>query len=453
MAVVVEKEPLIEPHTGDDDDWYPSWRVSAQVRALQERPADLCGSSQVLYYDAAADAAWEYRYTAPGAPWVAGNTLVYRKSLWRQHQFPDIQVGEDSRFVWSIAKRPLVDLANPKLCIGAVHPGNTSRKEIHGAFWHTTPSARVHALWGDDRYFYSHASGHTRLAATSATTALPLVSCIMPTYNRRPFVPLALRYFLAQDYPNKELVIIDDGSDPLSDLVEGVPGVRYIRLSSRSSIGAKRNLACQHACGELIAHWDDDDWYAPDRLRYQAAPILAGEAELTGLENAFVLELTTGVFWRTQPDLHQRMFVGDVHGGTLVYRKAIWQEGRRYPEVNLAEDAWLLRRAVARGKRLRRLANPGVFLYIRHGQNAWREFAPGIFLNPSGWERTTPPLCSPHPAWTRIRMSACHKAAVNRSKWWSASPKVCAMVVNRRKVWLTLSSSVIPMPPCSWTDS
>ena len=39
---------------------------------------------------------------------------------------------------------------------------------------------------------------------------LPLVSCIMPTADRRRFVPRAVHQFLAQDYPNKELVILDD---------------------------------------------------------------------------------------------------------------------------------------------------------------------------------------------------------------------------------------------------
>src|SRR5258706_1189000 len=46
-----------------------------------------------------------------------------------------------------------------------------------------------------------------------------------------------------------------------------------------------------------------------------------------------------------------------------------------------------------------------------------------------------------------------HWHAAKRSRWWSASPNCCAIIVRRRKVWLTLSSSVIPMPPCSWTDS
>ena len=43
-----------------------------------------------------------------------------------------------------------------------------------------------------------------------------LVSCIMPTASRRRFVPLAIRYFLSQDYPNKELLILDDGDDSVA---------------------------------------------------------------------------------------------------------------------------------------------------------------------------------------------------------------------------------------------
>src|SRR5262249_43555646 len=138
---------------------------------------------------------------------------------------------------------------------------------------------------------------------------LPLVSCIMPTYNRRRFLPLALQTFQAQDYPHKELLVLDDGTDPIGDLAEGQPGLRYGRLPSRIAIGAKRNLGCARAAGEVIAHWDDDDWYAPDRLRYQVGPLLGGAADVTGLENAFVLELPAGVFWTTEPALHRRMFV------------------------------------------------------------------------------------------------------------------------------------------------
>jgi hypothetical protein len=282
-----------------------------------------------------------------------------------------------------------VDLAEPTLCVATVHGANTSRKETSGAYWRGIPSRQVHALLGDERYVYRGAT----VAVNGGS--FPLVSCIMPTYNRRRFLSFTLRQFQAQDYPHKELVIVDDGSDPVGDLVENVPGVHYLRLSTRAPIGAKRNLACRHARGTIIAHWDDDDWYAPDRLRYQVMPILAGTGDLTGLENAFVLELPGGALWRTKPELHARMFIGNVHGGTLVYRRALWSEGVRYPEVNLAEDARLLQLALRRGNRLVPLSNPGVFVYVRHGQNAWRECTPGQFLNPAGWERLERPRVIP----------------------------------------------------------
>jgi hypothetical protein len=82
----------------------------------------------------------------------------------------------------------------------------------------------------------------------------------------------------------------------------------------------------------------------------------------------------------------------------LVYRKELWTHGLRYPEINLAEDAWLLHRATRSGKRLLRLANPGVFVYVRHNTNAWREFAPGSFIDPQGWQRIPRPLDFPEHA-------------------------------------------------------
>jgi glycosyltransferase involved in cell wall biosynthesis len=367
----------------DDDDWYPSWRVSAQLRPLLDSGYDLSGSSRVSYYDPVTEEAWEYRYAAPGASWVAGNTLTYRRRFWQRNKFPNVQVGEDSRFVWSAAGRGIYDLSDPMICVAMVHSGNTSRKDTNAVYWHAQAAEQLRSLIGDDEHFYSTAD-------YSRKASWPLVSCIMPTYNRRLFVPHALQYFLRQDYPQRELIIVDDGDDGIGDLVQNLPGVQYLRLPQRISIGAKRNLACQHAQGEIIAHWDDDDWYSPDRLRYQVTPILAGKADLTGLENAFVLELPRGEFWTTKPELHQRLFVGNVHGGTLVYRKDLLNSVR-YPEINLAEDAHLLHGAVRHGKRLLRLANPGVFVYVRHGRNAWREFAPGSFINPAGWVRIAPP--------------------------------------------------------------
>jgi glycosyltransferase involved in cell wall biosynthesis len=288
--------------------------------------------------------------------------------------------------------------------VATAHAENTSRKDLHGAYWHQRSFDQVESLLGHDIYFYLTAGGER---------TWPLVSCIMPTFNRRPYIAQAVKSFQQQDYPERELIVVDDGTDSIEDLIPKAANIHYLHLRRRASIGAKRNLACQHARGEIIAHWDDDDWYAPDRLRYQVAPILQDTADLTGLENAFVLQLPEGEFWGIDAHLHQRLFVGNVHGGTLVYRKELWTKGLKYPEVNLAEDASLIFRATRMGKRLMKLSNPGVFVYVRHGGNAWREFAPGTFIDPQGWRRISNPPNFPQSALAGFQ-SAVAAAIVSR---------------------------------------
>jgi glycosyltransferase involved in cell wall biosynthesis len=368
----------------DDDDWYRSDRVLRQARVFAEKRVVVCGTSVLFYFEPATGRAWRYCYTGTRA-WVAGNTLAYRKSWWSAHPFPEIQVGEDSRFVWNAPAQAIRDLRQPELCVARIHDGNTSRKATSSAFWQSWQPQELEKLLGPDWNEFLHPAG-----APSLASAPPLVSCIMPTFNRRPFLPLALAAFLAQDYPNKELIIVDDGEDQVLDCVRGLNPVRHISLPQRASIGRKRNLACQSARGSIIAHWDDDDWYGVGRLSHQVAPLIAGRADLTGLENAFQLEAKTGEFWRPNAELHRRMFVGNLHGGTLVYWKSLFDQGLRYPEVNLAEDAMFLRQAEQRGKRILRLDNPGAFVYVRHGRNSWR-FPASVTSHVQGWERVTRP--------------------------------------------------------------
>src|SRR5574341_1894161 len=99
-------------------------------------------------------------------------------------------------------------------------------------------------------------------------SAYPLVSCIMPTYNRYRFVPQAIRYFLEQDYPHKELIIIDDSPVKASIDIPDGEAIRYFHQLGRRSLGEKRNYAITHCRGEIIMHWDDDDWMARGRIRY-----------------------------------------------------------------------------------------------------------------------------------------------------------------------------------------
>jgi glycosyltransferase involved in cell wall biosynthesis len=363
----------------DDDDWYPASRLSTQVNALLERGAAISGTSRLHFLDARGGRAW--LYSRPGACWVAGSTLVYRRSYWREHHFAPVSIGEDSRFLASGGKAvALVDIADPSLCVAMIHNRNTSPKRPAAPLWRPVALHTLRLLLGDRLRAYREAL---------EAVALPLVSCVMATFDRPSFVALALAGFDAQTYPNKELVIVDDGTRSVEAIAEGRVDVRYHRLHRRASIGEKRNVGNSLAQGEIVCLWDDDDWYSPERIRYQTLPILYDEADLTGLKSAFLMFLPTGEVWSATDALHRSMFEGDVAGGTLTYGRAIAQR-IRYPSTNLGEDASLIRRALRLGFRLKRLENGGRFIYMRHDHNTWL-FELGSFLDSKGWHRASAP--------------------------------------------------------------
>jgi glycosyltransferase involved in cell wall biosynthesis len=206
----------------------------------------------------------------------------------------------------------------------------------------------------------------------------------MPTRDRRPFVERSLAYFARQDYPNLELIIIDEGSDPVRDLLPADPRIRYRYLRKPLNMGDKRNLACEMARGSIIAEWDDDDWYGPQRISQQVAPLLERGADISGLTACF-FDLERWQGWTCSPDLHRQMFLRDVHGGTLVFWRWVWKRLGPYPSVSVAEDAIFLDAVCRQGALLHKLPNRGSFVYLRHAHNTWR-FTVGEHLDPQAWQ-------------------------------------------------------------------
>ena len=233
-----------------------------------------------------------------------------------------------------------------------------------------------------------------RAAAVPRDGTLPLVSCVMPTRDRADFVLHAVRLFQRQDYPSRELIVVDDGDDRLESRLPDDGRIRYMRAVRGESIGAKRNRACAAAQGAFIAQWDDDDWYGPSRLSAQLAPLQVGRADITGLVTPVFFDLPAWRFWGVTPQLHRRLFVADVHGGTLVFARRVWERLGHYPDASLAEDAAFLARARARGARLERVDGAGHFVYLRHGRNAW-SFVLGAHVDRSGWLPAVEPAFPP----------------------------------------------------------
>lgn len=162
----------------------------------------------------------------------------------------------------------------------------------------------------------------------------PLVSCIMPTANRREFVGKAIEYFLRQDYEPKELIIVDDGTDSVNDLVPREDRIRYYRLDKRATVGAKRNFACDKACGELIVHWDDDDWHAQHQISFQVVAILDSGKNVCGINELLFFDIVKKKAWKYLYPSGKQPWLS---GSSLCYTRAFWKS-HRFPDIDVGED-------------------------------------------------------------------------------------------------------------------
>ncbi len=215
-----------------------------------------------------------------------------------------------------------------------------------------------------------HGPGHGHEASASmplTTTEHPLVSCLMPTSAaRRAYLPHAVRWFLRQDWPAKELVVIDDGDDgaePVRDLLPDLPSIRYVRMDGRMPLGAKRNRGCEAAQGDILVHWDDDDWMSARRLTVQVEALLAGKADLCGLDRLLYFEPSSGKSWEYVYPTRGRAWVA---GGTFCYRREVWRRNR-FPAVDVGEDTRFL--WAGHGPRILALPDNHFYVGLIHGGN------------------------------------------------------------------------------------
>jgi GT2 family glycosyltransferase/glycosyltransferase involved in cell wall biosynthesis len=154
----------------------------------------------------------------------------------------------------------------------------------------------------------------------------------MPTANRRRWVAQSIRYFLRQDYPNRELVILDDGDDAVGDLVPADARIRYKRISSGHTLGTKQNRCVEESRGDLILHWDDDDWFAAHRIRTQVEALQHGEGEICGLSRMLFHDLPSGRTWLYE--FPERRWLA---GGSLLYTREFWRRAP-FPDVQVGAD-------------------------------------------------------------------------------------------------------------------
>lgn len=202
-------------------------------------------------------------------------------------------------------------------------------------------------------------------AATSAqgdAAAKPLISCLMVTRGRRRQARLAIDCYLAQTHDSRELIIIDD--DPASELEAEIASIactsiRHIRLADDGlSLGSLRNIALDHARGDYICQWDDDDLHDPVRLEVQLQTLLA-----TGARASL---LARWMIWWPHLDRIAVSCYRDWEGSLLCDRAVM----PRYPNQRSGEDSVVLSELMKQIP-IARIDLPRLYVYIVHGTNTF----------------------------------------------------------------------------------
>ena len=101
----------------------------------------------------------------------------------------------------------------------------------------------------------------------------PLVSIIIPTYNRANFLRLTLESIANQTYQNVEVCVVDDGTPSQENrlLCEQYEKVQYIKIENTGGPAKPRNEGIKLAKGKYLAFVDDDDIWLPTKLEVQVA--------------------------------------------------------------------------------------------------------------------------------------------------------------------------------------
>lgn len=204
---------------------------------------------------------------------------------------------------------------------------------------------------------------------------MPLVSVVVPTYNRAETLPRAIDSALAQTVDDLEIVVVDDGStDRTGEVLEGYGTDRVRTVTHETNHGANvaRNTGIDYADGEYVAFLDSDDEWRPTKLERQLELLDSRSDEWVAAYCGFTVETpgTTGSFLSTiasvlaLADDDQRMeggeeLLGDiladnVHpgaGSTLIVETGVVREIGGFDEdLERFQDPEIVIRILKQGK-------------------------------------------------------------------------------------------------------
>lgn len=171
----------------------------------------------------------------------------------------------------------------------------------------------------------------------------PLVSVVVPTYNRARVLPRAIQSALSQEYDDFEVIVVDDGSADdtetvVRDTMNRDSRVRYIKQKN-SGVSAARNTGVKAARGGYIAFLDDDDELMPCFLRETVSRLLFLPSDIGAVGTYMVLEDQYG--WKSYSSPPAEPFWNCIVGSGWLFRKEVFFErGIWFDEEMRGHEDW-----------------------------------------------------------------------------------------------------------------
>lgn len=176
------------------------------------------------------------------------------------------------------------------------------------------------------------------------SSSQPLVSIVIPAYNGMPYLEETIESVLAQNYPNIELIVLDDGSqDETPQLLKKYQGSFYFETHSNMGQAATLNKAWAMSKGEILAYLSADDLLRPDAVCVSVEEFLKN-SEIVLTYPDYTLIDTKSRFIRTvqAPDYdYYKMISGvtcQVGVGAFFLRKAYDKVGGWNPKYRFVSD-------------------------------------------------------------------------------------------------------------------
>jgi len=192
----------------------------------------------------------------------------------------------------------------------------------------------------------------------------------MVTADRHDLCRRAIVSYNNQTYPNKELIVLDNGIKDMRDLLQDVPKkelrYEYRKNNKDTTIGELRNQSLEMVRGDVVVpQWDDDDWSAPNRLDTQYKALVDNDADAVTLY-ATLMHVDDPLYFKAP-------FYGLLKGGvppTVMHKR---DDSVRFPELRRTSDTHY--KNVWRQRNYLILPIRDAHLHLRYfyGKNLWEQ--------------------------------------------------------------------------------